>query len=310
MALSNKARQLIHDQIDHWELARKNYEGLKKVKTKSFDFGCYHIDIQFNPERIVSSAAKVDAQSIEARPCFLCRKNLPVQQKGITVDNQFIILVNPFPIFPEHLTIPGLKHTAQRISGNVGNMLDLAARLHEFTIFYNGPKCGASAPDHMHFQAGIKGFLPIEKDYLSEKCCQNIRNIGGVTISHWPDYQRGILTLKSKSKWSLISCFTQFYKQLQVLQPEEEEPMLNILTTYSQQEWLMHIFPRILHRQKEYFETGEKQILLSPASVDMGGVLITPREEDFNKIKESDVKSIFDQVCLNAHTIKKMIYLF
>jgi ATP adenylyltransferase/5',5'''-P-1,P-4-tetraphosphate phosphorylase II len=310
MDLSSKARQLIHDQINHWDLARRNYEGLKSVKTKSFDFGYHHVDIQFNPERIASSAAKVDAKSIEARPCFLCRKSLPIQQKGITIDNQFIVLVNPFPIFLEHLTIPSLKHTAQRISGNVGNMLDLAAKLHEFTIFYNGPKCGASAPDHMHFQAGIKGFLPIEKDYLNDKCCHRIRNIGGVVISHWPDYQRGILTLNSKSKWALISCFTQFYKQLQNMQPESEEPMLNILASYSHQEWVLHIFPRILHRPKEYFETGEKQILLSPASVDMGGVLITPREEDFNKISETDVKSIFDQVCLNPQTILKMIYQF
>ena len=102
MDLSTKARKLISDQINHWDLARKNYEGLKKVKTKSFDFGCYHIDIQFNPERIVSSGAKVDARSIEARPCFLCRQNLPTQQRGLLIDGHSILLVNPFPIFPEH----------------------------------------------------------------------------------------------------------------------------------------------------------------------------------------------------------------
>ena len=310
MDLSTKARKLISDQINHWDLARRNYDGLKKVKTKTFDFGDYHIDIQFNPERIVSSAAKIDVHSIQARPCFLCQNNLPVQQKGLLIDGQSILLVNPFPIFPEHLTIPNLKHTDQRIAGNIGDMLDLAASLREFIIFYNGPKCGASAPDHMHFQAGIKGFLPIENDYLNEKVCKKVCTIGWVTFWHWPDYQRGILTLSSKFKWALVGCFTNIYKQLQAMQPDEVEPMLNILLTFDRDEWVMHIVPRILHRPKEYFELGEKQILLSPASVDMGGVLITPREEDFDKITETDVRSIFDQVCLDPQTILKMIFHF
>src|ERR1035437_1866816 len=192
MELSNQARKLISDQKKDWDLARKNYDGLKKVKVKTFDFGHYKIEIQFNPERIVSSSAKVDAKSIEARPCFLCQKNLPPQQRGLAFDDDFIVLVNPFPIFPEHLTIPSIAHTDQRILGNFGSMLDLAEKLTDFVIFYNGPKCGASAPDHLHFQAGNKGFLPIEKDYNYRKCCQLVRKIGNVDLFYWPDYQRGI----------------------------------------------------------------------------------------------------------------------
>jgi len=309
MDFSEKARGLISDQIRDWDLARKNYEGLKKVKSKRFDFGIYSIDIQFNPERIISSAAKVDVRSIEARPCFLCQKNRPPQQRGLSFNEEYVVLVNPFPIFPEHLTIPALQHTDQRISGNFGSMLDLAAELKQFVIFYNGPKCGASAPDHLHFQAGNKGFLPIEIDFLNKSCCAEIRRIGTVSIFHWPDYQRGVITLSSPDKEALIACFDNLYGQLQNLQPEEVEPMMNMLAMVENGTWIIHIFPRTLHRPVQYFETGDRQILLSPASVDMGGVLITPREDDFEKIAEADVKDIFRQVCLDTESVKKIINL-
>ena len=307
MDFSKQARELIRQQTSDWDLARKNYEGLRKVKVKTFYFGDYHIDIQFNPERIVSSAAKVDAKSIEARRCFLCQENLPPQQRGLSLDNGYMVLVNPFPIFPEHLTIPNMLHTDQLILGKFENMLDLASRFDEFIIFYNGPKCGASAPDHLHFQAGIKGFLPIENDFVNNKCCRHVRNIGNVSISHWPDYQRGIITLVGRDKDSLTACFEKIYLQLQVMQPDQDEPMLNILATFEKGEWILHIFPRTLHRPSQYFETGKKQILLSPASVDMGGVLITPREEDFIKITEADVNDIFRQVCLEPEAVLKLI---
>ena len=303
MEFSKKARELIREQIGEWDLAAKNYASLKKVKIKTFDYGDYRIDIQFNPERIISSAAKVDAKSIESRPCFLCEKNLPPRQRGLYFKNEYIVLVNPFPIFPEHLTIPNISHTDQRIIGNFGSMLDLASGLNDFVLFYNGPKCGASAPDHLHFQAGIKGFLPIEVDFVNNKCCREVRTIGNVTISHWPDYQRGIISLKSNDKDNLIECFNQIYSKLKILQPNDVEPMLNIIAIFEQGEWIIHIFPRTLHRPVQYFATGEKQIILSPASVDMGGVLITPREEDFIKISKEDIRDIFNQVCLEPQAL-------
>lgn len=307
MDFSKQARELIREQIGEWDLAAKNYGGLRKVKVKTFDFGDYRIDIQYNPERIISSSAKVDFQSIEARPCFLCQKNLPSQQRWLSFDHEYLVLVNPFPIFPEHLTIPNFSHTNQRIKGNFGRLLDLAAGLDDFVIFYNGPKCGASAPDHLHFQAGNKGFLPIEVDFPSGKCCHVVRHIGRVTISHWPNYQRGIITFNGNDKVGLIDCFNKIYCKLHVLQPDENEPMLNILATFKNGEWIIHIFPRTLHRPSQYFGTGEKQILLSPAAVDMGGVLIIPREEDFNKISKDDVIDILKQVCIDPQTVLTMI---
>ena len=307
MDFSEKARTLVQEQIGEWDLVGRNYEGLRNVKVKTFDFGDFNIDIQYNPERIISSVAKVDPQSIEERSCFLCKKNLPTLQRMIPFDDNFVILVNPFPIFPEHLTIANANHTDQRIFGNFGTMLELASQLSKFVIYYNGPKCGASAPDHLHFQAGYKGFIPIEHDFSSEICCREVRTIDGVKVSHWPEYQRGIITLTSNNKSDLIGCFNKIYHQLQIAKQDEPEPMVNIIAAFERKTWTIHIFPRTEHRPRQFYETGEKQIVLSPASVDMGGLLVTPREEDFLKITEEDVIDIFEQVCFDTQSVLTLI---
>jgi ATP adenylyltransferase/5',5'''-P-1,P-4-tetraphosphate phosphorylase II len=307
MNISEQARQLIKDQQIEWELARKNYAGLSNVKSRKLAFDGFDMVVQFNPERIRSSAAKVDAKSIEARPCFLCRENLPDEQRGIPAMGSYLILVNPFPIFPEHLTIPHFEHIDQKIEDKFGDMLELSRLLEEFTVFYNGPKCGASAPDHFHFQAGIRRFMPIEFDYRKGLFFHNSWIVNGIEVISWSDYLRTILTISGRDKDALVFEFQKVYQSLENLQPEEEEPMLNILCSHYKGRWHVHIFPRKLHRPWQYFEEGTKQILLSPASVDMGGVLITPREEDFNKISTDDARDIFEQVCLDELTFKKII---
>lgn len=309
MNISAQARQLIKDQQQEWELAGRNYAGLKKVKVRTLTFDGFDILVQFNPERIRSSAAKVDAKSIEARPCFLCRGNLPKEQRGIPVLDNYLVLVNPFPIFPEHLTIPHLSHIDQRIEDKFADMLGLARSLEEFTIFYNGPKCGASAPDHFHFQAGIKHFMPIEQDYKIKSFSREVKTENGFEFIRWTDYMRTILTFSGKELAPLCMQFSLLFSKLKELQPEEQEPMLNILASWEANRWIIHIFPRQLHRPWQYFEEGEKQILLSPASVDMGGVLIIPREEDFNKITKTDIRDIFQQVCLDEKTFASIVML-
>jgi hypothetical protein len=307
MNISEQARQLIRDQQDEWELARNNYAGLKNVKTRKLAFDGFDMVVQFNPERIRSSAAKVDAKSIEARPCFLCQQNLPKEQRGISVLEHYQILVNPFPIFPEHLTIPHQEHTDQLIDGKFGDMLDMAKVLEDFTVFYNGPKCGASAPDHFHFQAGIKRFMPIERDHRNGSFFHYSKSIKGVEIIKWTDYLRTILTFSGRDKDQITGLFSNLFNELKKLQPDESEPMLNILASFQGSRWTVHIFPRQLHRPWQYFEKGEKQILLSPASVDMGGVLITPREADYNKLSMNDARDIFNQVCLDDQKFEEII---
>jgi len=306
MSISKQARTLIREQILEWPLANKNYEGLQHVKTRSIQFNGFDLGIQFNPERIRSSSAKVDAKSIEARPCFLCKENLPPEQRGINVLGKYTILVNPFPIFPEHLTIPHQHHIDQRIKGKFKDMLDLAAELDDFVVFYNGPNCGASAPDHFHFQAGIKGFMPIEKDFLHGTNTEIIKESNGVKTLRWNHYIRNTISFHGQDQDTIRSLFESFYEQFSDFQQNEEEPMLNILAYYEPTGWTVHIFPRKLHRPVQYFEKEEKQIILSPASVDMGGVLITPREEDYEKLTKSDVEDILQQVCLDDDPFKDL----
>lgn len=173
--MNQTIHNLLTGQLASWETARNNYAALSGVRVKELNVNGIPYKVQFNPARIVSSGAKVDAKSIQERKCFLCPANLPPVQKGIPFGGHYHILVNPFPIFPRHLTIPELAHTPQRIASRFTDMLELAEALTEYTIFYNGPRCGASAPDHAHFQAGNKGFMPIEKDWRGQTAGENSR---------------------------------------------------------------------------------------------------------------------------------------
>jgi len=296
---SESVNKLFVSQLSDWELARVNYDLLSKVVTKEVVFGKFKILVQFNPERMRSSAAKVDARSIGERPCFLCSKNRPSIQTGIRFEPDLNILVNPFPIFPQHLTIPSEIHSDQRILVHFPKMLELARAMPGFLFFYNGPQCGASAPDHFHFQAGNRGFLPIETDFSKGEIARILSLESGVGIWYWPDYLRGIVTLKGKDKDNISDAFCKMYFKLTSIQPDKPEPMLNILAYYEKPDWIIHIIPRKLHRPKQFFLEGAYQILFSPASVDLGGVIITPREEDFNKISQSDIVDMFNQVCFS-----------
>lgn len=309
MDLSDKVIKLLEEQITEWPLANRNYSGLKKVLTRSIKYEGFELLIQFNPERIRSSAAKVDKQSIAARPCFLCQKNLPDEQYGIPILNKYLILINPFPIFPQHLTIPHLEHLDQHIKDKFEDMLALSQILKRFVIFYNGPECGASAPDHFHFQAGNKGFLPIEKDFILGHMTEVKANIEGVHILIWNNYRRSVISLYGQNKSIILKSFEKIWNGLSEMQPERIEPLMNVLVYTIEDNWVVHIFPRKLHRPYQYFEKGDRQIVLSPAAVDLGGVLITPREEDFYKLRKEEIEDIYQQVCLSENKTTNVINL-
>lgn len=303
---STGVSDLFAGQLNEWDLARNNYRQLDNVKIRKIFFAEFEVTVQFNSGRITSSAAKVDAGSIEARPCFLCEKNRPPQQRGLRFEKDYDILINPFPIFNRHLTIVSDTHTDQRIAGNFTTMLELAKALPGFVIFYNGPQCGASAPDHLHFQAGNKGFLPIETDFGNKNLCRMVAVDYGAELWAWQKYGRGIMTLKGTDKEALASIFGIFYNRFALTQPDRPEPMLNILASFSDNTWIIHVIPRKLHRPSCYFAEGKDKILLSPAAVDMGGVFITPREEDFIKITSTDISGIFMQTCLTDREISSL----
>jgi ATP adenylyltransferase/5',5'''-P-1,P-4-tetraphosphate phosphorylase II len=306
--ISFLTEQLFAQQIQSWQLAEANYRGLEKATAREFEIDGLHFIVQFNPERIRSSAAKVDAKSISERKCFLCPQNLPDEQQCIPVCDDFLILVNPFPIFPKHLTVAKRQHTDQLIAENMGTMLDLSAMLTDYVVFYNGAKCGASAPDHLHFQVGSKGFLPVEYEFAEMKNRLQITRYKSVEISFAPDYLRRMITLQSNSKSDLLEIFAKIYEMLSTLQPHESEPMLNVLCYADKNLWTVHVFPRIKHRPSQFFAHGESQLLISPASVDLGGVFITPRNEDFEKISKEDIIDILNQITIEKVEFEKISY--
>ncbi|MCD7976707.1 MAG: DUF4922 domain-containing protein [Tannerellaceae bacterium] len=303
--LSQEVRQLLQEQVTVWELARKNYAALEEVQVKTFSFGTYTIRVQFNPARIQSSAAKVDAKSIQERPCFLCPAHLPDVQKGLPFGEEYQILVNPFPIFPEHFTIPDYQHTDQLIRGRYEDMLDLAQALEEYVIFYNGPKCGASAPDHLHFQAGNKGFLPLEQD-IRQVRKEAVLSDGLHTVYRMREYSRNGFLVESSSKLSAVTFFYILYHYLEI--PEGEmEPRMNILTWYEKDTWYSYIVPRDKHRPDCYFAEGEENCLISPASVDLGGVFITPLEKDFRNITGEQIKRILSEITISDSQMDQLV---
>jgi ATP adenylyltransferase/5',5'''-P-1,P-4-tetraphosphate phosphorylase II len=303
-----KILTLINDQIHDWPLARNNYDGLKEAETRLLTSDEKHkIFVQFNPGRIRSSAAKVDARSISERPCFLCQGNLPEEQKGVTFNEQYTVLVNPFPIFPQHLTIPHSNHTPQRIDGKVGDMLGLARELPGFVLFYNGPRCGASAPDHFHFQAIGKGNLPLEDEVTEALQNEKAYLDKDTSVVAMENYGRKVLIVKSGKKEVIEEKFDRVYHFLQAVQPQEAEPMLNVLCWREINDWVLVILPRQAHRPWQFDAGAPEKIVLSPASVDLGGVLITPRKEDFDKLDIETVQDIFSQVCIDDESWKKLV---
>ena len=301
--MNETIQKFLTEQLADWETARNNYAALAGVQVRELNVCGVRYKVQFNPARIVSSGAKVDAKSIQERKCFLCPANLPAQQKGIPFGGHYQILVNPFPIFPRHLTIPDLNHTPQRIEGRLEDMMELARQLTDFTIFYNGPRCGASAPDHAHFQAGNRGFMPIEADWKNQ-IAGRIADYGKATLYYLNDQPRTTLVIQSSDMASANHLFSLICRLL----PEqpEGEPMLNLLAMYDEGVSTLFVFPRAKHRPACYTAEGDARLLSSPASVDLGGVFITPVEADFHKISPAIMEQILSEVCLSASDFAKL----
>lgn len=301
--ISQQAYTLVKQQGVTWPLAGANYAALSKVQTRIFDFGHFQIVAQHNPGRMRSSAAQTDARSIQSRPCFLCMQNLPEAQKGILYADNYIILSNPFPIFQWHLTIPHLRHLPQEIDGFLGDMLDLSRNLPDMVVFYNGPECGASAPDHFHFQAGNKGLLPLEKEIelLERQYSETLFNDNHLKIYAVENYLRRFVSIKSKNKELILKAFKIL---LEILPSHNHEPMLNILSYYDNNKWRLIIFPRAKQRPSHFFNQGKDQIIIGPAAVELGGILVLPRPEDFEKISHQIIREIFDEITVGEEVFK------
>lgn len=283
-------------------MASDNYHALSQVLINDFWLEGRLVRLQCNPKRLVSSAANTSAAAIQERPCFLCAANRPMEQKGITFED-FTILVNPFPVFPQHFTIAG-AHETQGILGRIGVLLRLAREMEDCVVFYNGPKCGASAPDHLHFQAGSKGTMPIEMNMQDHKALfKTIFTAEGVVVSELRGLHRGGWLLEGKDERSLTVAFDRIYN---VLKTSEEEPMMNVLGWYSENSWQVVVFPRKAHRPNCYFKEGSEKMLISPASVEMGGLVVAARLEDFERMTEADLRTIFEEVSYSEASVSAL----
>jgi len=300
-----KAERLFEHQLKNWQLASDGYRSLTAVQIKQFEFANFSIEAHYNPGRIISSSAKVDTKSIEARPCFLCIKNLPADQKVVKVIENYFLLVNPFPIFNKHFTIPSIHHFPQAIKSEFKNLLVISSKLGEgYSVFYNGPRCGASAPDHLHFQAGNFGFMKIDKEYkdILNRYGEIIYDDDELVTTIVTGCLRNFISIESNNILKIKDELKKIYNVLNIEQANVE-PMMNIICSYNDSLRVL-VFPRSKHRPSYFFEEGGNKILISPAAVDLGGVLIFPREEDFNRITKELIIDVFKQVTFSNDEFK------
>jgi hypothetical protein len=301
--LELQVKNLLDNQLHTWQVVQDNYAALDFVQIRRIECLGREVLLQFNPKRIRSSAAKVDKASLEARPCFFCYR--PKEQESVIYNSDFEILVNPYPIFQEHLTIPLLRHERQQVKPYMGTMLDLAKSLPSFAIFYNGPKCGASAPDHMHFQAGTREGFPVIQNWIREEK-KIIWEKNGVNLYMNSYISPTTLFLVSKDREGVLELFERLYDLLEIKQ-EEYEPRINLLTWVNQEEWIICLFPRESSRPSCYYAEENDKILISPATVEMSGLFITPLESDFLKVTAKDLQKIWQEVSVEKDKIESLI---
>lgn len=285
------------EQLAVWPEFRERVEQLERVELREFRMDGYVVKTQFNPARVASTGAKLDKTSIANRKCFLCAENRPAVQGKLPMNERFSLLVNPFPILKEHFTIACDEHRPQEIKPFMGDMLDFARMMPGHILFYNGPRCGASAPDHLHFQAIAKGQLPLENEW--ENCEKR-------ELSEWKGHRldqllglgRRCFHAESVRKDALCSLFNQVYTQYMMMEGGNGEPRLNVFAMYEDDRWHLFIFPRKVHRPTQYFAEDESHRMISPGAIDMAGVIVLPRKEDFDKVDEKEIMDVYSQVSL------------
>lgn len=282
------ASALFDRQMKEWKQLRQNYEALTKIKQRSFSFEGFEIRAQFNPARAVSTLANVSKEQVERRPCFLCAANRPEEQEGISLfEGRYTLLINPFPIFKQHFTIASATHIPQSLAGRVGDILVLSHMLSDYIVFYNGPGAGASAPDHLHFQAGSKGALPIENlEWLKHVSCRPVPLSGEDSgeLYEANDGMRAVSIYISPVPEIPEACLPGDFSNLVAwYEPERKR-------------YILYMFKRSNQRPDCYYASGPEQLMISPGAVDMGGLLIVPREEDFNKLTKDKIRTIYREV--------------
>ena len=313
-SLEARVAALIDQQCDAWPLLRDGRDAFARIETKRVRVQEAEAVIQHNAGRIRSTAASVDKASVDNRRCFLCPDNLPPEEKGIAYDDELVILCNPFPVLERHLSIVHREHTPQQIEGNVEVLLSLAHDLgSSYFVLYNGPECGASAPDHLHFQACSRELLPIEDKLFEDEpvmvedcgyCEETARNsfelftLGGCG--------RSVVVFRGGDRDEVAHWVYKVIKEL-ALQTDKTEPLVNIICTYDPKVWTVYLFPRAKHRPASFYAEGEKRLVVSPGAIDMAGVVVAPEREHFDKIDGERMAAIFSEVSMNGEVVNDLV---
>jgi hypothetical protein len=312
--LESALAALIDQQCASWPLLKQGYDAFRRIETKRVRVQEAEVVIQHNPRRLSSTSAAVDKASIGSRSCFLCPGNLPPEEKGIAYGDDLVITCNPFPVLDRHLSIIHRDHIPQRIEGNVERLLSLARDLgSSYFVLYNGPECGASAPDHLHFQACSRDLLPIQENLFKDEpvldedcayCDETARHtfelftLGGCG--------RSVVVFRGGAQNELARWVHRVVGEL-AIQADKDEPLLNIICAYDRKLWTVYLFPRAKHRPRCFFEQGEARLVVSPGAIDMGGVVVVPERAHFDRIGGEQVAQIFSEVSMNGELVNELI---
>lgn len=307
--LASFAKALIEHQKRTWPSLTEGYRSLEAAETKTFPVRESRVVVQHNPGRRRSTGARVDRASVEARRCFLCPEALPREEKGIAYGD-LVILCNPFPVLADHLSIVDRRHSEQKIAGNVERLLSLARDLgSDFFVLYNGPQCGASAPDHLHFQACSRSLLPIENDLGADAsaeecaiCAESRNNFELFTLS---GCTRSVVVFRGNRGETVAAWI---YKILASLAGDfSAEPMINLIATHDRAGWTVYLFPRARHRPHCFYAEGEEQLMISPGAIDMAGVVVVPERDHFERVTAEKLEAIFAQVSRSVEEVDFLV---
>lgn len=298
--------ELLSEQKNTWPDLRRGCESLGDIRERDVACKGFSVRLQHNPERIKNTLADVAHPSAGGRRCFLCLRHLPESQKGVLYRGEYLILCNPRPIFPAHFTVSHLEHRPQSIMEEIGTLLRLLAEFGSgWTVFYNGPKCGASAPDHLHFQAAPSGKMLIEREIREESRFAEPTRIHGVLLSRPKNLGREVAVLEGGDPLAVEGAFKDLLKALRSALLVDEEPMMNVAGFHEGGMWRLLVFPRRRHRPEAFFREGEGRVVVSPGLIDMGGVMITPVEKDFERLDRLAVEGIYREVSLEAGVLQE-----
>lgn len=300
--MSGELSKFINDQLSVWPLASANFRSLKTAETKLLTIGGVECRAQHNPERIASSTAETTPEAISERACFLCEKTRPKEQFHIGFEGRkgrrYNVQVNPYPIFPNHFVLARDVHTPQSIWHNFVDMMDFARKYPDYVVFYNGPESGASAPDHMHFQACPKGQMPLQEavDKFLDAAGGPLTTGQDAKLYRFPGFCRGVYALKADTPKSLAKLF---YRLVDCAPQRADEPLLNLFTYCYGSEYRCIVTLRRAFRSHHYFSNDGDHLTMSFGAADMAGVFICPVRDDFDKLTPALVEQVLDEIALS-----------